>query len=287
MTFAKWQNLPFAEVPRQDRVSSKAVAICRGGCNKIARIDNPTYQLCSGCSNKWRYHGYSCDVPNCESEADGTIIFNKKENKMICHSCYMAWSRMDYCIWERLVESRHLVLLRPKTFVKALEEGIISPIEKENRFNQSEVAECQHCNRESQISSLIYQLCVTCTKHLQYYGETCGVCEINDAMGFDNSESIFVCGPCRQIKQKYNITSYQIYKTQIRTILNCQFCNKSVSHDKENGNKLKSACIDHDHDTGITRGVLCSICNSNEGKLKKWAEDLNTDLLGVIELLKS
>jgi hypothetical protein len=64
-------------------------------------------------------------------------------------------------------------------------------------------------------------------------------------------------------------------------------CNETISHDKENGDKACSACIDHDHDTGITRGVLCRNCNSNEGIIKKWAENLNTDLLGVIELLKS
>ena len=27
-------------------------------------------------------------------------------------------------------------------------------------------------------------------------------------------------------------------------------------------------------------------CNTNEGRLKTWAKNLNTDLLGVIELLK-
>ena len=64
-------------------------------------------------------------------------------------------------------------------------------------------------------------------------------------------------------------------------------CNEPVSHDAENGDKACSACIDHDHDTDITRGVLCHFCNKNEGILKTWAENLNTDLLGVIELLKS
>jgi len=63
-------------------------------------------------------------------------------------------------------------------------------------------------------------------------------------------------------------------------------CNEPISHDAENGDKACSANIDHDHDTGITRGVLCKTCNQNEGVLKKWAENLNTDLIGVIELLK-
>ena len=122
---------------------------------------------------------------------------------------------------------------------------------------------------------------------LQYHGETCQVCEVNYATTFDVPESIFVCRPCQNTKNTYSIASYHIYKTQIRTINNCQICNEPISHDREEGKKKRSANIDHDHDTGITRGVLCWNCNTNEGLLKKWAENLNTDLLGVIELLKS
>ena len=59
---------------------------------------------------------------------------------------------MKYCIWERFVEKRHLYFLRPKTFVKALEEGIISPVEKENRVKQRTVAECHHCYQEKRIT---------------------------------------------------------------------------------------------------------------------------------------
>jgi hypothetical protein len=286
MSFAKYQNVPLKIIPKEDRVKKGELSICQGGCNRLSKINNTTYQLCSTCSGKWTYHGYACDVPNCEAVADGTIRFYTKENKMLCSSCYQSWKKMNYCIWERFVESRHSWLLRPETFVKALEDGIISVVEKENRVKKNEVAECHHCNREAKINNAVYQLCGTCSQIIQYRGETCGVCKINDAYGFDTSESIFFCNACQAAKNKYKIASYHIYKTQIRTILNCQFCNEPVSHDRENGDRACSAFIDHDHDTNRTRGVLCRICNSNEGILKKWAEDLNTDLLGVIELLK-
>jgi hypothetical protein len=285
--FKTFQNVPFKKIPKEDRVKMKGLAICQGGCNRLSKISNGLYQLCGTCSDKWRYYGYSCDVPNCESVADGSILFYTRENKMVCVNCSKSWTRMKYCIWERFVEKRHLYFLRPKTFVRALEDGIISPVEKENRVKCIEVAECHHCYQEKSINNPTYQLCSTCTQHLQYHGETCGVCEVNDAYGFDTEDSIFVCLSCQATKNKYSIASYHIYKTQIRTIKNCQFCNDPVSHDAENGDKACSANIDHDHDTGITRGVLCSSCNQSEGILKTWAENLNTDLIGVIESLKS
>jgi len=272
-------------VEKENQVKYKEIAICQGGCNKLSQINNATYQLCSQCCSKWGYYGHSCDVPNCESEADGTIRFYSKENKMLCKGCYQFWKNMNYCIWERFVESRHSWLLRPKTYVKALKDGIISPVEKENRVKHKEVAECHHCHKEASIINLHYQLCATCARKIQFHGETCGVCEISDAISFVTTESIFVCGSCQQAKLNYKIASYQIYKTQIRTILSCQVCKVSISHDAENVKK-RSANIDHDHDTGITRGVLCMACNQNEGHLKAWANNLNTDLLGVIELLK-
>ena len=287
MSFKKYQNVPFGVIPKEDRVQWHELAICQGGCNKLSKIANTTYQLCSTCSDKWRYYNYDCDVPNCEAVADGTIHFNTKENKLVCIRCYGSWRSMKFCIWERFVESRHLFLLRPETFVKALQDGIISPVEKENRVKKGVVAECHHCNREARINNPIYQLCHNCLKKLQYRGETCGVCEINDAMGFDNSESIFFCLPCSQRKNRFKIASYQIYKTQIRTILNCHICNTTISHDKQNGDKACSANIDHNHDTGETRGVLCSHCNTVEGSINKMPIDALTYAKRLVEYLEN
>ena len=289
MTFKTFQNLPFKAIPTEDRVKKGDLAICQGGCYSIKKIDNATYQLCSTCTKKWRYHGYECDVPKCKSVADRSMIFKVKDDKIMCEACYQSW-KLTYksCIWERFVEKRHLYFLRPKTFVKALEEGIISLVEEENRIKQRAVAECHHCYEVKSITNARYQLCNKCTTNLQFHGETCAVCEVKDATAFDEPESIFVCKSCQAAKNKYKIASYHIYKTQIRTINNCQMpnCNKPISHDAENGDKYCSANIDHDHDTGIIRGVLCQDCNKNEGILKTWAKRLNTDLLGTIELLK-
>ncbi len=285
MTFKSYQNVPFAEVPLPDRVKYKELAICQGGCNKLSPIHNTTYNLCSRCSDKWRYYGYSCDVPNCDSVADGTTSFTKTNNKMVCNSCRISWNRMDNCIWERFVESRHLVLLRPKTFVKALEDGLVIPAK--NTVMAFQRAECQHCKKESRISNATYKLCSTCSTKLQYLGETCGVCKISDANGFDTSESIFVCLSCQSTKNKYNITSYQIYKTQIRTILNCQICNTTISHDRLEGQTHPSANIDHDHDTNEIRGVLCFHCNVVEGLINKMPIGATTYAKNLVTYLEN
>jgi len=286
MSFAKYQNVPFRKIPEEDRVKHNGLAICQGGCNRLSKMYDITYQLCATCSNRWRYHGHSCDVPNCKSFADGKTSCFNKNNKIVCSACYNSWSNMDFCIWERFVESRHSFLLRPKTFVKALEQGIISPVEKDNWVKCGGIAECQHCNKESKINNAAYQLCGTCCKNFQYLGETCGVCEINDAYGFDASESIFFCKACKAAKNKYKITSYQIYKTQIRTILNCHICNTTISHDTEKG-KYRSANIDHNHDTGKTRGVLCSYCNTVEGSINKMPIDALTYAKRLVEYLEN
>lgn len=270
MTFKYFQNYAFEVIPKKDRVAKGAVAICRGGCNSLKSINDTSRQLCTNCGNKWRYYGYECDVPNCEAISDGTREFKrrKNENKLLCSNCYDSWRITDYCIWERFVEMRHLFLLRPEPFVKALEEGIITAVEKENMIKSYEIAECHHCYEIKKIDTPKYQLCSTCSGHLRHHGNDCEVCKVNDAHAFDNSESIFVCSQCQAAKSKYKIASYHIYKTQIRTIKNCQICNVPISHDREEGENYCSAFIDHDHDTDITRGVICISCNTIEGFIK-------------------
>lgn len=269
--FETFKDVPFEIVPKENRVKAKELAICQGGCNSIKRIDNVPYQLCSTCSHKWRYHGHSCDVPNCDTVADGSMIFNNKENKTLCNGCYHSWGTMKFCIWERFVESRHLHLLRPETFVKALAEGLVAPVENPVRFK--EIAECHNCHKETPIANLEYQLCSTCVPQLQYHGEMCSIkgtepCP-NPAISFDTQESRYVCKSCRGMKSKYNLTSYAIYESQIRTITECTICSESVSHNKPEGKKHSTAFIDHDHETGKTRGILCQSCNIAEGYIKK------------------
>ena len=268
----KYDNLPFDEIPKEKRVKKRELAICQGGCNRYTAMNNMTYNLCSVCAKKWAYHGYECDVPNCDAVADGTVGFQvwTGDNKICCLPCYNMWRRMDYCHWDKFVEKRHLFFLRPASFVKALEDGIVQIVPKDERVSyKKEVAECHHCRKVKEIDSVKYQLCHACRIDLQLYGEVCGVCEKLDANYWDLNESLYVCKPCYQRKNKYKISSYHIYKTQIMTIKECQICKEPVSHTKQKGESKCSANIDHDHDTDITRGVICHFCNAIEGMIDK------------------
>jgi len=64
------------------------------------------------------------------------------------------------------------------------------------------------------------------------------------------------------IRQRSNL--YKITKEKVRELLKterCEICNKNLSADIDK-------CIDHCHNTGKVRGVLCKECNYGLGKFK-------------------
>jgi len=64
----------------------------------------------------------------------------------------------------------------------------------------------------------------------------------------------------RGLLLKDNETYDDIYN-YVMSINNCQLCNDEFSHVNK-----KLRCMDHDHETGFFRMVLCNSCNSQYGK---------------------
>ena len=67
------------------------------------------------------------------------------------------------------------------------------------------------------------------------------------------------CDRSRRAANRYGISFEEAAK--LYEIDNCEICKKSMSH--TNGTEKK--CIDHCHETGAIRGVLCYNCNNMLG----------------------
>ena len=79
-----------------------------------------------------------------------------------------------------------------------------------------------------------------------------------------------------RLKRKYNITPEQydeMYKQQSGC---CLICGRHQSKMKER------LCVDHNHETGQTRGLLCKRCNSQLG----WYEEQKVNIDRYVGLWK-
>lgn len=81
-------------------------------------------------------------------------------------------------------------------------------------------------------------------------------------------------GRSARLKRKYGIDQYDYAQMWEEQDGRCRICSKYCP-----GNKM---VVDHDHDTGEVRGLLCSKCNSGIGLLG----ECTTALSNAIKYLK-
>ncbi len=84
------------------------------------------------------------------------------------------------------------------------------------------------------------------------------------------------CNPChmkRTRKTRYGLTEPERQEMLARQNHTCALCPRDL--------KKHTACVDHDHETGRIRGILCVQCNSALGKLGDSSERLERALAYV------
>jgi len=68
------------------------------------------------------------------------------------------------------------------------------------------------------------------------------------------------------LKRSYGITQAQYEEMLAEQGGGCAICGTDVFGDNQHGSM--SAAVDHDHDTGVVRGLLCRECNTTLGRMK-------------------
>lgn len=77
-------------------------------------------------------------------------------------------------------------------------------------------------------------------------------------------------GVLRRTRNNYLKRNYGITQAEVSALLEqqngrCAICSSEVSFGR---GPHRRACVDHDHETGKVRGILCDRCNSAEGLIK-------------------
>jgi len=62
-----------------------------------------------------------------------------------------------------------------------------------------------------------------------------------------------------QLRKKYNLTIAEVGRMRVKQHYGCAICRQIFS---------KTPHVDHDHETGEVRGLLCSRCNTRLGVLE-------------------
>lgn len=80
----------------------------------------------------------------------------------------------------------------------------------------------------------------------------------------------------RMLQRTYGLT-LQMYRRLLRSQnYACAICGKKVTDKKIKNFHLKmELCVDHDHSSGLVRGLLCGNCNSGLGMFKDSQQSLN------------
>ena len=216
-----------------------------------------------------------CLVSNC----DGDIARLKK----LCLICYDHWHRHQQKGWDAWMVQRTKWLDKVKPFQLCPLPKIDADkrvITKKGGIRVNGTHICSTCNKDKFISNATYHLCATCANHWQYYGESCGVCNIKSEgtapVYWNPTLNILNCANCKGKIRKYGLSVEKL--KEYLAVVNCPLCDVVLTNDRSHTGRS----IDHDHDCcshmvahkgfqktcgRCVRGVICGRCNIVEGQL--------------------
>lgn len=70
-------------------------------------------------------------------------------------------------------------------------------------------------------------------------------------------------------KRAYGVPESEVEILMIIQGGRCGICNRMFSEIRKDGSKQVVQCVDHCHDTGLFRGLLCRVCNTMEGFIRR------------------
>ena len=157
-----------------------------------------------------------------------------------------------------------------------LEERVATRID--GKWNENKYS-CRRCGEQKLIRNPKYHLCSPCTNKEQFIGETCECCQtvadgtfamtrVHESESNSKRKTRLYCMNCRARMLRFGIGSSKL--KALLSIKNCEICDRELRFGREGGNAFS---IDHNHETGHIRGVLCANCNKAEGYISNISED--------------
>lgn len=120
------------------------------------------------------------------------------------------------------------------------------------------------------------QTCPKCgqekpSDNFYHYKRACKSCLLEKQRRYRNSRPNF--HRVHNLKQRYGITTDEYQSILAHQNFTCAICEVEISHALEYTAK-RSVVVDHNHETGEVRGILCSKCNLVLGHARE-----STDIL--------
>ena len=123
--------------------------------------------------------------------------------------------------------------------------------------------------------------CKRCGKETEHYSVagSCIVCQ----RSYKQSQKGLTASKYENIKLKYGITKDEWYWMLKEQYGKCKICNREMEIELGNGNNSIGCHVDHSHETGIIRGLLCNSCNKGLGFFKDDVSALQSAIIYLNE----